>query len=339
MRRDLKAFQARMQPAIDAEIRTVVDSPRLTAYTGLRDILAYQLGWEGEGSGVEAQGKRIRPLLVTLAAEAVGGDWQKALPAAAAVELLHNFSLIHDDIEDASLLRRGRSTVWSKWGNALAINAGDAMFALAFEALQRLEQTVGPAVAFQAGTILTDTCLQLTGGQHLDITYEDADALPLESYWPMVTGKTAALLSACVQMGAVCAGAGSPTLEMLSRFGYSLGLGFQIQDDWLGIWGDESQTGKSNASDLAAEKKSLPILYGQKLGGAFAREWLGRTKGAIDTEHLADLLVAEGVREYTESQAAQYTRDAMSALEQAGLTTEAGQALHELAASLLYRRF
>ncbi|OGN73408.1 MAG: hypothetical protein A2X24_01195 [Chloroflexi bacterium GWB2_54_36] len=336
---DLKAFQARMLPAIDAEIRAVVDSPRLTAYTGLRDILAYQLGWEGPGSGIEARGKRIRPLLVTLTAEAVGGDWQKALPAAAAVELLHNFSLIHDDIEDASLLRRGRSTVWAKWGNALAINAGDAMFALAFAALQRLEQTVGPAAAFRAGTILTDTCLQLTGGQHLDITYEDADSLPLESYWPMVTGKTAALLSACVQFGVICGGAGSPTLEILSRFGYSLGLGFQIQDDWLGIWGDESQTGKSNASDLTAGKKSLPILYGQKLGGGFAHAWLNRTKGAIDTEHLTELLVEEGVREYTETQAAQYTRDAMSALKQAGLQTDAGQALHELAASLLNRCF
>src|SRR3990172_6776692 len=117
---DLKAFQARMQPAIDAEIRTMVDSPKLSKYTGLRDILAYQLGWGGEGRGIEAQGKRIGGLLVTLTAEAVGGDWQKALPAAAAVELLHNFSLIHDDIEDASLLRRGRSTVWAKWGNALA---------------------------------------------------------------------------------------------------------------------------------------------------------------------------------------------------------------------------
>ena len=328
-----------MLPAIDAEIHAVVDSPRLIVYTGQRDILAYQLGWEGPGSGNEAQGKRIRPLLVTLTAEAVGGDWQKALPAAAAVELLHNFSLIHDDIEDASLLRRGRSTVWAKWGNALAINAGDAMFALAFEALHRLEKTVGLESTLRAGTALTDTCLQLTGGQHLDITYEDADALPLESYWPMVTGKTAALLSACVQIGAICAGAESPTLEFLSRFGYSLGLGFQIQDDWLGIWGDESQTGKSNASDLAAGKKSLPILYGQKLDGAFARAWLDRTKGAADTEHLAELLVEEGVREYTESQAAQYTRDAMSALEQAGLTTEAGQALYELAASLLYRRF
>jgi geranylgeranyl diphosphate synthase type I len=336
---DLKGFHSRMQPAIDAELRAVVGSPKLTVFTGLREMLAYQLGWEGDGSGVEAQGKRIRPLLVTLTAEAVGGEWQKALPAAAATELLHNFSLIHDDIEDASLLRRGRPTLWSKWGIALAINAGDAMYALAFEAIHRLEQTIGAEAVFKAGSVLTDTCLQLTGGQHLDISYEDSRDIPLESYWPMVTGKTAALLSACVQLGAICGGADSSTSELLHRFGYSLGLSFQIQDDWLGIWGDEAETGKSKASDLVAGKKSLPILYGLKQGGAFSREWLSRSLGTFDTDHLAELLVEDGAREYTESQAKQYIQEAMSALEQAGLTNDAGQALQELATSLLNRRF
>lgn len=334
----LQDFQGVMQPAIDLELRTVVAGYATQNYTGLTSILSYQLGWEGEGAGPEAQGKRLRPLLVTLAARASGGQWEKALPAAAAVELLHNFSLIHDDIEDASYVRRGRPTVWAKWGQALAINAGDAMYALAFDALKRLEQTANGGAALRAYEILTTTSLSLTGGQHLDISFADAASLPMESYWSMVRGKTASLLQACLQLGAVSADADSAVINDLGEFGLHLGLAFQIQDDWLGIWGDEAVTGKSKSSDLMTGKKTLPILYGLQQSPEFADAWKHRSTEVATTAHLAELLVANGAETYTISQAELYVNKALDSLGNCEMDPQLRSVFQQLATSLLNRR-
>ncbi|MBE9475272.1 MAG: polyprenyl synthetase family protein, partial [Chloroflexi bacterium] len=146
-------------------------------------MLTYHLGWEGEGAGPEARGKRVRPLLLLLTCAAAGGDWQNALPAAAAVELIHNFSLIHDDIQDNSPIRRGRETVWKRWGIAQAINAGDAMFTLAHLSLLRLERTTSSTITTQAANTLQLACLQLTKGQYLDLEFETQAQLPMKAYW------------------------------------------------------------------------------------------------------------------------------------------------------------
>jgi geranylgeranyl diphosphate synthase type I len=281
------------QPAIDQEMRRAIANPALDRYLGLADMLSYHLGWSEDGAVTTGQGKRIRPLLVLLTAAACGADWQSALPAAAAVELLHNFSLIHDDIEDRSELRRGRPTLWTRWGSPLAINAGDALFNLSFMALQRLEETCSPLAALRAHAILQQTCLDLTGGQHLDISYEDSRELPLEAYWPMTGGKTAALLGACAELGAVAAQAGVERQAAFGRFGRSLGLAFQVQDDWLGIWGEAEQTGKSTESDLLTGKKTLPVLYALRQGGRFAERWRQGSLQPGEVQGMADLLVTE----------------------------------------------
>lgn len=335
---NLAAYQELMLPAIDGEIRKLMDSAILDPFLDLREILLYHLGYEGRNAITHAQGKRIRPLLALLTAEAAGGRWENALPAAAAVELLHNFSLIHDDIEDHSHTRRGRATVWAKWGEPLAINAGDAMYALAFSALDGLIQTVGETSALAAYRILTETCICLTGGQHLDISFENANSLPLDAYWPMVRGKTGALISAAARLGAVCAGADEKIVQEMNAFGQSLGLSFQIQDDWLGIWGIAADTGKSTVNDLAAGKKTLPILYGLKQGKAFAATWGTMPLASADYEHLARLLVEDGAKDFAEAEAARLTKDSMLALDRAGFNNEAGEALRELAAALLNRR-
>ncbi|MCX6068414.1 MAG: polyprenyl synthetase family protein, partial [Chloroflexi bacterium] len=216
-------------------------------------------GWTGENAGPEATGKRIRPLLVLLASAASGGNWQSALPAAAAVELLHNFSLIHDDIQDNSDKRRGRSTVWVKWGMPQAINAGDGLFVLSNLAITDLITSYPAEIVVKAAQILHETCLDLTRGQYLDISYENRLDLGVEDYWPMISGKTAALLSSCCQIGALLGTSDESTLEAYRSFGHYLGLAFQVQDDILGIWGNEAVTGKSVASDLVKGKKSLPV--------------------------------------------------------------------------------
>jgi geranylgeranyl diphosphate synthase type I len=153
--------------AIETELQHAVERSKEFGSSRLHDILAYHMGWKTDGETAIVHGKRIRPLMVLLVCSAAGGDWMPALPGASAVELIHNFSLIHDDIEDRSPLRRGRPTIWKKWGIPQAINTGDAMYALAHLEAVRLAQTVNPSVGLQAVEILQSTCLHLTQGQYL----------------------------------------------------------------------------------------------------------------------------------------------------------------------------
>jgi geranylgeranyl diphosphate synthase type I len=324
-------------PAIETELREVVARIQGHGLEELHTMMAYHLGWEGEGAGPKATGKRIRPILVLLSTQAAGGKWEKALPGAAAVELIHNFSLIHDDIEDNSPVRRGRPTLWTQWGIPLGINTGDAMFTLAHLALLRLEETATPRITLQAVNVLQNTCLQLTQGQHLDIAYENEKTLPIEAYWPMVSGKTAALLAACTEIGALVADVDTEKRDAYQRFGRNLGLAFQALDDILGIWGDAAKIGKSNASDLVAGKKSLPVLYGLSQNGIFAQRWLAGPILADEVFALAEQLEAEGARDYTQAEANRLTESALNALEQAQPQGEAGQALRQLANKLLQR--
>jgi geranylgeranyl diphosphate synthase type I len=334
----LDKYQEEMLPAIEDELKSVVQQANGTGLSELHEMLVYHLGWEGDGAGPKARGKRVRPLLVLLSSAAIGKDWSKALPAAASVELLHNFSLIHDDIQDNSELRRGRKTIWAKWGIPQAINAGDAMFALAHIALNRLEEFSGPEVFIQASQLLSRSSLQLTQGQYLDLAYENARDLDIESYWPMVSGKTAELLSTCTQLGGLVNGASKDRLDSLSLFGEKLGLAFQVHDDILGIWGNIVETGKSTNSDLLSEKKSLPLLYALDKGGSFAKTWEKRSGKADQIQELTNLLEASGGKAYAEDMAEKLTTEALNALEQASPNIEAGQALQELALDLVKRK-
>lgn len=324
-------------PAIENELHEAVNRANGPSLEELYTMMAYHLGWEGEGAGPRATGKRIRPILLLLSTQAAGGDWQKALPGAAAVELIHNFSLIHDDIEDNSPLRRGRQTLWTQWGIPLGINTGDSMFTLAHLALLRLEETTNPKITLRAVNVLQNTCLQLTQGQHLDISYENKKTLSVEAYWPMVNGKTAALLAACTEIGALIADVDEKRREAYRHFGRDLGLAFQALDDILGIWGDATKIGKSNASDLVAGKKSLPVLYGLAQNGLFAQRWLSGPVTNEEVQALAAQLETEGARDYTQREANRLTTAALNALEQARPRGEAGQALQQLANRLLQR--
>jgi geranylgeranyl diphosphate synthase type I len=333
----LKFWMDECLPAIENELQQTVSQVERPGLEMMHFMLAYHMGWEGDGAGPEARGKRIRPLLVLLCCASGGVDWRVALPAAAAAELVHNFSLVHDDIQDQSPLRRGRQTLWQRWGVAQAINAGDTLFALAFIALQGLETTVSPEAAMLASKILLESCLTLTKGQYLDLSYEGRTDLTIEDYWPMVSGKTAALLSACTEIGALAAHAEPDIRAAYRRFGYLLGLAFQAQDDLLGIWGDANLTGKSAHSDLISGKKSLPVLYGLSQRGAFADRWIEGSIRPEEVPGLAAQLEANGARAYTQDQAIKLTAQALEALKETGLQGEAGEALSSLANRLLNR--
>jgi geranylgeranyl diphosphate synthase type I len=323
-----------MRPAVEVELKETIDLLVEDQYAGLRSMLAYHLGWEGEGAGPDAQGKRIRPLLALLSAAALGADWKKALPAAVGVELLHNFSLIHDDIQDQSPARRGRPTVWVKWGMPQAINAGDLMFTLAYQALLKLT----PAeVALAATQTLSQACVRLTEGQYLDLSYETSRDLPVQSYWSMIAGKTAALLAACCELGALAARAGPDQCQAMHNFGYALGLAFQVEDDWLGIWGEPSLTGKSVESDLVSGKKTLPVVYALSLNQAFARRWHSGPVTPPEVPGLAELLADEGAGEFTRQEARRLTGEAILAIESAGCSREGEQFLKDFTGQLLLR--
>lgn len=299
------------------------------------EMLAYHLGWT---DGI-ATGKRIRPLLCLLACAGAGGRWEQALPLAAALELIHNFSLIHDDIQDNSELRRGRLTVWVKWGQAQAINAGDAMFTLAHLAPHRLtELGVPPAVALAALAELDYTCLALTQGQYLDMSFERRDTVTVPEYLSMIGKKTAALIAAATYLGAVVAGAPPERLAHFRAFGWNLGLAFQLQDDWLGIWGDPSVTGKSAASDLEKRKKSLPVVYGLERLPAFASAYAAPHHPGEAVQPLAEMLEEVGAQRYVQQQAQTATDQARQSLVMAAADGPAGQALSELTEQLLNRK-
>lgn len=302
------------------------------------EMLTYHMGWTGKGAGSKARGKRLRPLMLLLSTAAVGGNYQSALPAAAAVELIHNFSLLHDDIQDNSPTRRGRATVWTIWGVPQAINAGDGMFVLANMAMGDLAETQTAEITLESGRVLQNASLNLTRGQHLDIDYETREKVDVADYWKMIAGKTATLISASMEIGALCGGADADLRFAYRDFGHYLGLAFQVQDDILGIWGDEALTGKSAASDLIERKKSLPVLLGLEKEGEFAKRWAkGNIRRTEDVPKLAEMLEREGARHKAQEAADRMTDLALDALRIANPQGEAGEILYALAQGLLNR--
>src|SRR6266542_1465136 len=340
---DTNAILSQSESELQRQVSRL-DNPRTKLF---HEMLTYHMGWTGEGAGPEATGKRIRPLLLLLCesacsfassgAEGLVETWQSALPAAAAVELVHNFSLVHDDIQDNSDKRRGRPTTWVKWGMPMAINAGDALFVMSNQAIIDLKENYPAEIVVKAAEILHNTCLELTRGQFLDMSYEERNDLTVEDYWPMISGKTAALLSACCHLGSLLGGADDPKQDAYRSFGHYLGLAFQVQDDILGVWGDESVTGKSAASDLIEGKKSLPVLAGLSANGKFAARWKQGPVRTEEVQELARVLANEGGYEAALDAAKQMTDLALMSLREADPQGEAGEALFELADKLLKR--
>ncbi len=341
---DLSSFGALWLPKLEAYLRGML-AGETPAVSGMYGMMRYHMGWEDVSGQLETanQGKRVRPLVVLLACQAAGGDPYAALPAAAAVELVHNFSLIHDDIEDGSPTRRHRPTVWALFGQAQAINAGDAMFTLARLALARLSERETPAARVLAAFYLFDhTCLRLTEGQHLDMSFETRAEVSTAEYLAMIGGKTAALLAASAQLGAIVAGASEEAGGQFWRFGHELGLSFQIQDDILGIWGDEALTGKSAASDLLTRKKTLPVLFALSQSGddAQALRRFYRPDHALapdDLPAMLSLLDRLGARGHAAAAAHAHAEAALAALAAAGGEEEGLSLLRDLAHRLLGR--
>jgi geranylgeranyl diphosphate synthase type I len=329
------------QRAIDQELRAII-SPVSEAVAPVYRMMAYHLGWlDDDMRPVEAyHGKQLRPLLCLLACQAAGGDWHRALPAAAALELVHNFSLIHDDIEDNSPIRRGRRTVWTVWGVAHGVNVGDTMLVIARSALARLlELGIPQARVLTAIDTLDRTCLRLCEGQYLDMAFEGHIDLSEAAYVEMINAKTAALIAASTELGALIAGA-LGHIDCYREFGQSVGLAFQMIDDILGIWGNAETTGKSTASDIRERKMTLPVIYSLResdqapaLAELYARESQGDDVAAI-----VDILGRARAREYVQRRAEEHQAAALAALDAAAALPPASQHLRDLTMSLVTRQ-
>lgn len=335
----LETLFARYLPLIEEEMRAIVQTAD-PPHADLFGMLRYHMGWaDATFNPCQARtGKRIRPMLCLLTCEACGGDWERSLPAAAAVELLHNFSLIHDDIEDRDETRRGRATLWALWGDAQGINAGDTLFALAQLAMLRLsEQAVPATTVLEAMRLLNCTCVALTGGQYLDIGFESRGKVSTAEYIVMVEGKTAALAACACEVGALIAAAPDDQRENLGLFGYHMGLAFQMRDDVLGIWGDPIVTGKPAGADIARCKKSLPILHGLERSVELRVLLAQDVLSADDVSRATELLEGTNSREYAERLMREHHSQALAALDEANVEGQAAQALYELAQALLNR--
>ncbi len=244
---------------IDDELSLIISSRELYLYS----MMKYHMGWiDAEGNQTQSNsGKFLRATLCLLAAVSTGSDYKKALPIAASIEMIHNFSLIHDDIQDGDKKRRHRPTVWTIWGKPQAINAGTAMKVLANLSVFRLEQHgVSAQKQLEVFKILDESCLKMLEGQYLDISFEERDQVNIDEYIDMIDKKTASLIEGALQSGAVI-NIDKEEITPFKKFGNYLGLAFQIRDDILGIWGSVDKTGKPSANDIRKKKKSFPIVY------------------------------------------------------------------------------
>ncbi len=338
----IPAILADYRPAIDAALKDALDRPG-QAYR----VLRYAMGWESaDGEPISAQtGKAVRPSLCLLACEMVGGNATSALPAAVSLELIHNFSLIHDDIQDRDESRHGRPSVWKTWDEAKALDAGNTMRVEADLAVQRLTAVgVQVATAVEVATVINEVFLEVVQGQYLDVSFEQRRDVGLSDYFQMISMKTGALIRTSLMLGAMLGEAEPQTVRAFTEFGRALGAVFQITDDVLGIWGDEESTGKPVGSDIRRKKKSLPILFAmsksrgtalRRMREIYAQDSVSGPDVAAVLEIMDDL----ETRRYAGAVADRHRGEALDALSAAELEPEILKSAEEIAQFLLTRSF
>ncbi|MHB8247000.1 MAG: polyprenyl synthetase family protein [Acidimicrobiales bacterium] len=345
----------RSVPGVLARVRDL-SSPAIEAALArlspeVRPLAEYHFGLADEqGLRTEARstGKGVRPALAVLSAEAAGAPAEVGVPGAVGVELVHNFSLIHDDVIDCDRERRHRPTVWSIWGVGRAIIAGDALLALSQQVLLEAasgkgQSTTSAVAAAAAARCLAEATGDMISGQALDMAFESLPGIDVDRCLSMEARKTGALLGCASSLGAILAGAPESTTSALRDFGVQLGLAFQAVDDVLGIWGDPTHTGKPSGNDIRQHKKTLPIAAALAAGGPMAYELAILLEvEELDEEQIARaayLVESCGGRALADDEAAGRLAAALDALERAALDERAREELCEVARFVVARDF
>jgi len=330
----------RYHAQIDEEIKSIINERKSCMYSMLR----YHFGWADNHNQEQkrSSGKAVRPTLCLLTCEAVGGDSRLALPAAAGIEMVHNYSLIHDDIQDNDTERHHQPTVWCVWGKAQAINAGTAMRMLAAVALRRLR--VSPEKQIRIQSLVDEATISLIEGQYLDISFESKPDISIADYIEMIGCKTAALITCAIQTGAELGTENRNTIISLREFGWNLGMAFQTRDDILGIWGKKAETGKPSGNDIRHRKKTLPVVYAIQNAPAYSRETLIRSyrneKITEDTvQTIIDILESSGAYEYTQKRTEHYIENAVEIMHRLPIIPSTKNDLSEIITFLKTRTF
>ncbi len=311
----------------------------------LLNMLRYHIGWVDVDGLPRAsnQGKGLRSSLCLFSCEAVGGSINVALPLAAGIELIHNFSLIHDDIQDGDMERRHRPTVWANWGKPKALQAGNTMRVLADLALQKEVESIGNFNQIAAcSLILTTACLDMIEGQYLDLYFEGRTDIDSIKYLKMVSRKTGALIRCSMELGAIVGNADHETVGSMALCGSYMGNVFQIRDDYLGIWGYEKNTGKSIGNDIRKKKNSLPIVFAMEKASVGDKRFIQEIYGKSyikddDVDHVMSILHKVGAKEYVQELAETEAALAYKALDEAKLIDGSREQINELIRFLLYR--
>jgi geranylgeranyl diphosphate synthase type I len=328
-----------------AELDPVLRAAVGTLPAATRHVAGYHFGWWDErGRASEANaGKALRPALTLLAAEAVGASPARALAAAAAIELVHNHSLLHDDVMDGDPTRRHRPTAWRVFGVSPAIQAGDALLALAFDVLADSSRpNAGRPEAVRGARMLNSAVQAIVDGQLIDLELEGREDVDMAECLRMVTAKTGALMACACAIGAVFGGGRPEQVEHLRAFGADVGVAFQHVDDLLGIWGEPAVTGKPVHADLHCRKKSLPVVAALRSGTAAGRELAGlylraEPLSAAAARHAAHLVDAAGGRAWSRRQVDELLSRALGHLRSARLDPRTADKLSALARLATHR--
>lgn len=290
-------------------------------------------------------GKRVRPLLMALVARSICGTYEHVLPSGTALEIVHNFTLIHDDIMDESDTRRGRTTIWKNYGIPQAIDSGDGLFALGILSSLELDSAgVSAEKALLATRELMQACLDTVEGQALDISFEDRMDIGPDEYLKMIGLKTGRFIEIATKIGALLSTDDKSIIDNYATFGKYLGLAFQMWDDYLGIWGDPEVIGKSATGDIEQKKKSYPITYALKYADASQKQRLQDVyaKDNLVEEDVAEVLAIldeVSAREKTQEIVEEYYQTAMNALDALALDNEDYANLKKLAQFIIERTY
>jgi len=338
---DLPLVLSRYKDVLDLALKDAVSDRHVFLY----DMLRYCMGWsDANGAPLETKkGKGVRPSLCLFTCDALGGDIEKALPAAVSLELIHNFSLIHDEIQDSDEIRHHRPTLWNVWGVPKALFAGNVMRVLADRSMSTMLSD-DPKLLSVSSSIVSEACLEMIEGQYMDISFEGGNPITVDQYMKMISHKTGALLRSSVHIGAIIGSRDGREAGIFREIGVKLGFMFQIRDDILGTWGETTSTGKPVGSDIRRKKNTLPIIHARETQAQTYKKEISELYSleSLEDHHVdrvLDILDATKASRYCQEMVENYALEVSKDIQNIGFSKNSRGEFSELVSFLVGRSF